>query len=428
MDTIAEISYWYNLALTYIVIGVTWLFDHFRDFAWIIKVAAISLTISLWLILLSLLQIFRKAWRRRKWNKTEKKLLDKYGEAISYILSPESPDTMGRDEELELLGIDPNEADPKKLLKDSREKLCMSRIIYRARIAEEAQVEGSRNLHVLLGIFGLIDFLEEVIIKDTLHQKVEALLMLRAFKAPTNQWIANQLLNNKRRRVKRLAMYASIMSSSNTDLGYFESEFFGKNFCKYDEIQLGFVLQRRKSAKRKIPNLAHWAVMQEDPRTQAMFVRMMRQFNQTEYCGELEDLFQHNSENLLIEEIARTWGYLKYTEGEDLMRDMLLTQPDEGKVAIMHALTRLNTGKALNSLLDGYRNSGTQHVRFEALRCIYWYGAEGRTKFEELKAQAPERDKNIFEFFNNPLTKKDLPLEKTAKYYSEYGDNLYSVV
>ena len=428
MDTIAEISYWYNLALTYIVIGVTWLFDHFRDFAWIIKVAAVSLTISLWLILASFFQIFRNAWRRRKWRKVEKKLLDKYGEAISYILSPESPDTMGRDEELEILGIDANQADPKKLLKDARERLCMSRIIYRARIAEEAQVEGSRNLHVLLGIFGLIDFLEEVIVKDTLHQKVEALLMLRAFKAPTNQWIANQLLNNKRRRVKRLAMYASIMSSSNTDLGYFESEFFGKNFCKYDEIQLGFVLQRRKSAKRKIPNLAHWAVMQEDPKTQAMFIRMMRQFNQAEYCGELEDLFQHNSDTELIEEIARTWGYLKYTEGEELMRDMLLTQPDDGKVAIMHALTRLNSGQSLNALLDGYRNSGTQHVRFEALRCIYWYGAAGRAKFEELKLNAPERDKNIFEFFENELTKRDLPLEKTARYYSEYGDNLYSVV
>ncbi|MCH5242298.1 MAG: hypothetical protein J1F67_07720 [Muribaculaceae bacterium] len=428
MDTIAEISYWYNLALTYIVIGVTWLFDHFRDFAWIIKVAAISLTVSLWLILASLFQIFKKAWKNRKWKKVEKKLTEKYGETITYVLSPEAPDKIGRDEMLELLDIDPNEADPKKLLKDKREKLCMSRIIYRARISEEASVEGSRNLHVLLGIFGLIDFLEELIVKDNDPQKVESLLMLRAFKAPTNQWVANQLLNNKRHRVKRLAMYASILSSSNTDLGYFESEFFSKNFCMYDEIQLGFVLQRRKSARRKIPNLAHWAVMQEDPKAQAMFVRMMRQFNQAEYSSELEDLFQHNSDSDLIEEIARTWGYLKYTEGEELMRDMLLTQPDDGKVAILHALTRLNTGQSLNALLDGYRNSGTQHVKFEALRCIYWYGPEGRAKFEELRRTATERDKPLFEFFDNELTLKDLPLEKSAKYHSEYGDNLYSVV
>lgn len=428
MDTIAEISYWYNLALTYIVIGVTWLFDHFRDYAWIIRVAAISLTISLWLIFGSLVQIIRNAMRRRKWEKIEKRLSDRYGEAINYILSPQAPEKLSRDDVLELLDIDPNDTDMHKLLKDSKEKLCMARIIYKARISEEAAVEGSRNLHVLLGIFGLIEFLEEIIVKGKLYLKTEALLMLRAFKAPTNQWVANQLINNKRRRVKRLAMYSSIMNSANTDLGYFESDFFKNNYCIYDEIQLGFVLQRRRSARRKIPNLAHWASIQESPKTQAMFVRMMRQFNQKEYSSELEDLFQHNSDPELIEEIATTWGYLKYNEGEELMREMLLTQPDPGKVAIMHALTRLNSGNSLSALLDGYRNSGNEHVKFEALRCIYWYGKQGREKFEELRLQATDKEKKLFEFFDNELTKKELPLEKSARYHSEYGDNLYSVV
>lgn len=427
MDTIGELSYWYNLIITYVVIGVTWLFDHFRDFAWIIRVAAISLTISLWLILITLFRIFRNSWIRRKWRKIEKKLTDRYGEAIDFILSPQSSNNLGRDEILKLLEIEPNEADPHKLLKDWKERISMARIIYRSRISEEAQVKSSRNLHVLLNVFGLVDFLEETIVKDKLHLKAEALMMLRAFKSPTNQWIANQLINSKRKRVQRLAIYASIMSSSNTDLDYFESEFFSNNFCQYDEIQLGFVLQRRKSLKRKIPNLAHWANIQNDPRTQAMFVRMMRQFNQTEYCSELEDLFNHNSEGFLIEEIARTWGYLKYTEGEELMSEMMLTQPDDGKVAIMHALTRLNTGKSLATLIDGYRHSGQAHVKFEALRCIYLYGDEGRAKFEELRANATPQEKMFFEFFENELTKKEIPLEKTARYYSEYGDNLYSV-
>lgn len=427
MDTIAEISYWYNLLITYFVIGVTWLFDHFRDFAWIIRVAAISLTISGWLILISLFRVFRSAWKRRKWRKIEKKLLKRYGEAIDYILSPESENNLSRDDVLYLLDIDPSEADPHKLLKDWKERLTMSRIIYKARISEEAQVSGHRNLHVLLGVFGIVDFLEEVILKDKMHLKVEGLLMLRAFKAPTNQWIANQLMNSKRRRVKRLAMYASIMSSANTDLEYFESDFFANNFCLYDEIQLGFVLARRQSAKRKIPNLAHWATIQDHPEAQAMFIRMMRQFNQKEYCGELEEMFHHNSDGKLIEEIARTWGYLGYTEGEELMSEMMLTQPDDGKVAIMHALTRLNTGKSLNTLLDGYHNSGNPHVKFEALRCIYLYGAIGRAKFQELQIRATEAEKKYFAFFENDLTLKEIPLEKTDRYYSRYGDNLFSV-
>lgn len=426
--SITEISYWYNLAVTYVVIGITWLFEHFRDFAWVVRVAAISLTISAWLILISLFRILRRAWQRRKWRKIERRLARRYLEPIDYILSPESYNNMSRDDILDELQIRPSEADPHKLLKDWREKMIMARMIYKARIAEEAQVKESRNVQVLLNIFGIVDFLEEVVLKNKQHLKVEALLMLRAFKTPTNQWIANQLINAKRHRVKRMAMYASIMSSSNTDLEYFESDFFAENFCMYDEIQLGFVLQRRKSARRKIPNLAHWATIQKDPKAQEMFIRMMRQFNQAEYCYELEEMFHHNSEGELIEEIARTWGYLKYTEGEELMSEMMLTQADDCKVAIMHALTRLNTGKSLNTLVDGYRNSGNPHVKFEALRCIYLYGPEGRSKFFELRDMAvTEVERNLFRFFDNPLTLKEIPLEATARYHSRYGDNLFSV-
>ncbi|MCH5227242.1 MAG: hypothetical protein J1F16_05435 [Muribaculaceae bacterium] len=427
MDSINELSYWYNLLLTYFVIGITWLFEHFRDFAWIVRVAAISLTVSAILIIISIFRIISNSIRRNKWRKTEKKLSDRYGEALDYILSPESDNNMGRDRILEVLDIDPNQADPRKLLKDKREKMCMARLIYRTRISEEAQVKDSRNVQVLLRIFGIADFLEEMVLKDKQHRKVEALLMLRAFKVPTNQWIANQLINAKRHRVTRMAMYSSIMTNSNTDLQYFESEFFANHFCMYDEIQLGFVLQRRLSARRKIPNLAHWATIQNDPAAQAMFVRMMRQFNQKEYCFELEDLFNHSSPGELIEEIARTWGYLGYTEGEQLMSEMLLTQADDTKVAIMHALTRLNTGNSLEALVDGYKNSGSQHVKFEALRCIYLYGEKGREKFEQLRATATDRDSFYFNFFENELTLKEIPLEKTARYHSRYGDNLFSV-
>lgn len=427
MDTIAEISYWYNLILTYLTIGITWLFDQFRDFAWVVRIAAISLTVSVWLILSTMFRIFRRAWKRRKWNKIEKRLKEKYLEGVEFVLSNNAPQNMTRDDILELLGIQSSDSDPTKLLKDWKERMCMSRIIYRARISEDAQVKDSRNLQLLLRIFGIIVFLEEVVLKDQEHLKAEAMMMLRSFKVQTNQWIANQLKNSKKKRVKRMAMYANVMTSSNTDLAYFESDFFKENFNMYDEIQLGFVLQSRLSAKRKIPNLAHWATLQTDPRAQAIFIRMMRHFNQKDFCEELEEMFNHNADTEIIEEIARTWGYLKYTQGEETLRDMMLTQPDRGKVAIMHALTRMGTGNSLGTLIDGYRNSGSPHVKFEALRCIYLYGDAGKAKYGELKAQATEQEKRYFAFFENPLTMKDIPLEATAHYHSRYGDNLFSV-
>ena len=427
MDSINILAYYFNLVKTYVLTYVLYLYQEFSEFAWVVKIAAISITITAILIIVTLIRIFMTRWKDYRKNKVEKKIDERYGEGIRYIMSEEAGPKLSRDEVMKAFGIDRENYDRRALLKDSKERMAFARLLYRTRIDDNSVLDRRRNLQIAISLFGIQEYLEEIINKGKNHRKVEALLMLRAFKVPTNQWVANQLINSKRKRVQRLAMYASIMSSSNMDLEYFESEFFDKNCCLYDEIQLGFVLQRRLSVKRKIPNLAHWAHMQKNSSTQCVFIRLMRQFNQVEYCSELEELFTHNSDSELIQEIARTWGYLHYIEGEELMREMLMTQADDTKVAIMHALTRLDTGQSLNALLDGYTNSGSPHVKFEALRCMYFYGDAGRAKFNELKEKASVVDKPLFAFFDDEIMRDKLPLSDDDLYRSEYGDNLFAV-
>lgn len=426
MNTINRIAYYVDIAIAYIGYYVSYLYEYYRGFAPIIKFAVTALTITALLIIIALLSLLFRAWRNRRWRRVEKRIADRYGEGVAYLLSADAKPDMTRQEVLDVLDIEDDKG--KTLLKNFKEKLSFCRLVYQTRISENAVVGRRRNLHTMLGIFGTQSFLEELVNKGNDRRKAEALHMLRAFKMPINQWVANQLLNTKRNRIRRLAMYASIMSSSNTDLDYFESEFFDDNCCIYDEIQLGYVLQRRRSAKRKIPNLAHWAHLQKNPSTQCVFVRLMRQFNQKEYCSELEELFNHAGDKQLLEEIARTWGYLHYEEGEELLSDMLLTQPDDTKVAIMHALVRMGTGKSLNALVDGYKNSGDQHVKFEALRCLYNYGEEGRAKFREFERTAqPGIEQRLFEFFHNPITLANIELNEKDVYTPMFGDNIFSV-
>ena len=428
MDTINTLSYYFNLVIAWIGFYLTYVYDHFREFAPVIKVAAVSITITALLILFCLVRIVYRSCVRRKWNKTMKQMEDRYGEGVAYVLAEDTHPNLSRGDVIAALDMSTSDFNDKKLLKNYREKLSFCRMVYRHRISEEAALGRRRNLHVLLNLFGMQSFLEGIVNKGSVSMKVEALHMMRAFKLPISQWIANQLMASKRNRVRRLAMYASIMSSSNTDMDYFESEFFDDNCCLYDEIQLGYVLQRRRSAKRKLPNLAHWAFLQKNPATQCVFVRLMRQFDQREYCGELEELFQHNTDHELIQEIARTWGYLHYTEAEELLAQSLLTQPDDTKVAIMHALTRFATGKSLDAFVEGYKNSGDPHVRFEALRCLYNYGEAGRARLAELEASASPADFPVFAFFHNEIALAQVPLSMTDKYRSPYGDNIYTVV
>ena len=428
VDKINIVSYYTNVGLTWLTYYVTYIFEEFREFSTVVKIAAIGLTFCVLLILWTLGRLVYQWFRNRRLNKVYKKLDERFGEGVRYILSPEAKPNMNRKEELEALDLKESDLQGKSILKDYRERLCMSRLIYRARISEDASLGRRKNLHVLLRIFGIQEFLEHLINKDRMRLKTESLHMIRAFKLPINPWVANQLMNSKRFRVRRLAMYTSIMSSSNMDLEYYESEFFDENCCIYDEIQLGYVLKRRKHARRKIPNLAILALKQKNPSTQCVFVRLMRQFNQKENCSELEELFQLNSNSELIEEISRTWGYLKYTEGEDLINEVLLTQSDDTKIALMHALTRMGTGKSINALIDGYQNNGDPRVRYEALRCLWNYGEAGRAKFHELENSATTADRFLFDFFHNDITKEEIPLSKSDSFKLEYGENLYTVV
>ncbi|MCH5347592.1 MAG: HEAT repeat domain-containing protein [Muribaculaceae bacterium] len=426
MNTINIIAYYWDLVAGNVAYFVTYLFDQFREFSWVIKFAAISLTISCLLVLFCFINILYRAWRNRRLRKRAEKMEKRYGEAVEYILSEESPVNMSREAIMERLDV---KDDGKQPLKNNKDKMAFCRMVYDKRIAENAVAGRRKNLHTMMAIFRLREFLEDIINKGALRFKAESLIMMRAFKYPVNQWIANTMMNSRRKSLRRLSMYASVMSNSNTDLQYFESDFFDENCCIYDEIQLGYVLQRRRNAKRQIPNLAHWAYIQKNPSTQCVFIRLMRQFDQKEYCNELEDLFQHDSDTELIQEISRTWGYLRYEGGEPLMNDMLLTQADETKVAIMHALARIGKNESIDAFIDVYKHSTSQHVRFEALRSLYNSNELGRLRFHELQLAAnDEEEKSLFEFFNNPLTRDLIELSDNDLYSSaDLGDNIYSL-
>ncbi|MBR4644815.1 MAG: HEAT repeat domain-containing protein [Bacteroidaceae bacterium] len=354
-------------------------------------------------------------------EKKKKKLVQrfekKFGPGMDYMLSDEAEKRMSKSEIAVVFGIDPENVG-KEILKNKREKEAFIDVFYLRFITEKSDYANRDNITSLLYLFDVPNFLEKEVSLRSMRKKVRYMGMIRTFKLPISPWVINKLLSSKYLRVQRLAMYSNIMLSSDSDLDYFETDFFDKHCCIKDEIELAYSLQRRRNNGRKLPNLARWANLQKNESSQCMFVRLMRRFQELEYCEQLTELYKTQPrKKKLIEEISRTWGYLHYTEGERLLIDALLTQPDDTKVAIMHALTRFATGKALDALLEGFQNTTNPHVRFEALRCMYNYGRKGRALFRKLEKEAKESDKKFFDFFNNPITLDKIGLDKEQAYH-----------
>ena len=169
MDTINILSYYINVAWTYIWFCVTYLYDHFREFSFIIKVASISVTVSILLILWSLVRIGIKSWKRRRRKKVENNLEKKYGDGIRYILSSESGDRMNRDEVVQALGLEQKEdKNYSALLKNDKMRWAFCRLVYQERITEVSSAERRSNIKVLLELFNLPGFLEQNVNKGSM--------------------------------------------------------------------------------------------------------------------------------------------------------------------------------------------------------------------------------------------------------------------
>lgn len=418
MDSVSLISYYFNVVTTYVSYYWTYYQEEFHSYPIEARIAIGIIQWSFMFIVALTLLMEKKGHHRRRKDYVIASLEEHYGEALDHVFSRDCNWVMSRDEIMGLFHINEQKVAKHGLLRTKLHKQMMCHLIYHRLMASgNTWNNRRRNIHLLLNIFNLPSFLEGEIAFAKLFVKMKALAVVRAFKLPVSPWVTNMLMASKKPRVKRVAMYLSVAGSSDSELDYFESDFFDKNSCIYDEIELGYMLNRRRDANLKLPNLAHWAKLQKRDETKCMFVRLMRRFDQREYCDELEDLYQTSKHKKLIEEISRTWGYLFYTPGEKLMQRTMLTQPDDTKVAIMHAVTRLASGKSLDLLLDGYRNSTNPHVRFEALRCMYNYSEEGCKMLDELEAKATEDEKRFFEFFHNPITIARLDLDHEQAYH-----------
>ena len=417
MNSVSVLKYYFNLIAAYITYYFKYGVSLFADYPAEIKVAVSVSVICVILIIVMFVTLFIISYQRKRRKILDKRIEDRFGKGIDYMLSAEAKRRMSRYEIADVFHIE-RENVGKEILKNKREREAFVDLFYQRFITVRSDLANRDNITSCLILFGVAEFLEKEVSLRAMSKKVRYMSMIRTYKLPVSPWVINKLLSSKYLRVQRLAMYSNIMLSSDSDLDYFETDFFDKHCCIKDEIELAYSLQRRRKAGRKLPNLARWANLQKNERSQCMFVRLMRRFNELEYCDQLTELYKTQPrKKKLIEEISRTWGYLHYTEGESLLVDALLIQPDDTKVAIMHALTRFATGKSLGSLLEGYTNTTNPHVRFEALRCIYNYGEEGRAKFHELEMNACETDLKYFEFFHNPITLENISLDKEQAYH-----------
>ena len=413
-DSISRLSYWLHSVIAWITHWITSLRGIYASYSTEIQIAICIIIGSIVLIVILVLAMLRRTYKEWQEKKSMNKIKDYLEDVVKAIVwEDDAPDlTM---DEITIM-VKEHAPDVQNLLKTKRDKRLFCRLVYDYLITDKGELCNVNNLHKLLELFDMRRFLELEMDHGKMKRKVYSMNMMNIFRLNINPWLINTILQSKSPQVCRQAMYSSAMSGVESNLDYFESEFFDKNSCMKDEIELGYALQRRKKAGLDLPNLARLAHFHKNAKTQCIFVRLMNRFKQTDYCYQLEDLFVNSRNKTLTAEIATTWGFLDYKAGEPLMIEALPTQSDQTKISLMQALARLRTGHAIDVLAGGFTNTVNPELRLEALRCLYNYGVEGRKLFDQMEENRKDKDKTYFEFFHKEITQKYITLESNLDY------------
>ena len=83
-------------------------------------------------------------------------------------------------------------------------------------------------------------------------------------------------------------------------------------------------------------------------------------------------------------------GKLHDTEFEDILKQRYYNQPDKCQIAILKAISFLNTGKSIGFLENVFKEQSSIDVRKQIALIIYNYGKEGRLLFNKLKNEIQE--------------------------------------
>ena len=301
MSTISVIQYYFHLFMAYGAYYLTYGFNMFRGYPLEVQVAVVVTELSAVLIAIMLIALVVLQWKNRVRKRLFQRIKDRYGKGMSYLLSGEALRRMSREDIAEVFDIESKDIG-KPLLKNRREKMVFLAIFYMKFVKLRNDQTNKDNIRNALYLFAIPEYLEHEASLGSTEQKVFAVNVVRTLKLPLSPWVINKLLNSKYLRVQRVAMYANIALSSDSDLDYFETDFFDNHCCIKDEIELAYTLQRRRKAGLKLPNLARWANMQKSEQAQCLFVRLMRRFDQHEYCEQLRPLFSQTRKKKLIEE------------------------------------------------------------------------------------------------------------------------------
>ena len=267
-------------------------------------------------------------------------------------------------------------------------------------IKNESEFE-SNKYDEIIDALGLIEHLEEKFRSRSNSKIIDA--FQQAFVLELSKFDA-QILQYAYSRNKKLRNEArnSYLALSANDPYRFFNEIEG-TLTKWDEIELMQYLELQNE-RGNLEGLGKWINYSKNNSLVIFLVKMVGHFKQRG----IDDILieKLDDEDSMVRAVSiDTIGELNLKQTEQTLIERYYTEPEICQVAIIRAIQKFNTGKALSFLQEAFQSSNNTDTKKIIAEAILNYSYEGRVAFQNLKTTMKGFDQTILQHVETPLIK-----------------------
>ena len=176
----------------------------------------------------------------------------------------------------------------------------------------------------------------------------------------------------------------------------------GVLFSQWDMMELHEIFRKVREGGRPAPLFVPILQRVENPGIKAFMMKEIAYWGTDQEMRYLMDFFE--APNFTFRQAAFvSVGIRKFSEAEKAMEKVFYKQTEVVRRTILNSILSINSGRSVTFFRDTYKSGVSQFTKRTALRCLYLYGARGRSMFEMLKATAPANDAILFKHVESPI-------------------------
>lgn len=373
-----------------------YLFVHlFAGYPWVVRVAymVIIFCCIAFLVLMTVMMI--DFYIRRRNRKRLKEIREKYLEKLKGVCYAEVENLPTEEIKRRL--------DYKERKWKDWEMRLWSSVFIEASTFTNTQDPNLTNIQRAMRLVGFTDYVERQLLHGKHAVKLQMIQAVRLTNMQLPNGLVTRLVNDKDDELRKASRLYYMCTSVDDPYVFFEEENkLGVLFSQWDMMELHEIFRKVREGGRPTPLFVPILQRVENPSIKAFMMKEIAYWGTDQEMRYLMDFFE--APNFIYRQAAFvSMGIRKFSEAEKAMEKVFYKQTEAVRRTILNSILSINSGRSVTFFRDTYKSGVSQFTKRTALRCLYLYGARGRSMFEMLKATAPASDAILFKHVESPI-------------------------